>query len=72
MRLLKAMVEMAHTLEAQTVLEGVETEDQLTVAREVGSDFAQGFLFGRPMRAEELRRRHAGEAMNLRHSPPMN
>lgn len=66
MRLLKAMVEMAHTLDAQTVVEGVETHEQFAMAREVGSDLAQGFLFGRPMRAADLRRRADGEILNPR------
>lgn len=36
------------------VAEGVETEDQLQLARELGADRAQGYLIGRPMSAQWL------------------
>ena len=31
-----------------TVMEGIETTDQLELAKFLGSDYAQGFLFGKP------------------------
>jgi EAL domain-containing protein (putative c-di-GMP-specific phosphodiesterase class I) len=36
------------------VVEGVEEQADLDAVRELGIDFAQGFLLGRPMRAAEL------------------
>jgi EAL domain-containing protein (putative c-di-GMP-specific phosphodiesterase class I) len=46
--IVKAVVHMAHALSLDTVAEGVETPDQLTQLKELGCDFAQGYLFSRP------------------------
>jgi EAL domain-containing protein (putative c-di-GMP-specific phosphodiesterase class I) len=47
---------MAHALGLQVVVEGVETEEQLVLLREIGCDLVQGFLLSRPLRAEVLTR----------------
>ena len=39
---------MAHALGYATVAEGIETEDDFRAAREVGCDYAQGYLIARP------------------------
>lgn len=39
---------LARKLGMQTVVEGVETEAQHAIIRELGADKAQGYLFGRP------------------------
>jgi EAL domain-containing protein (putative c-di-GMP-specific phosphodiesterase class I) len=51
-RLLKAIVQMAHTLGLRVVAEGVETAEQVSVLREYGCEYAQGFLFGAPQEAD--------------------
>jgi len=50
----KAIISMAHTLKLRVIAEGVETEQQLTFLREHGCDEIQGFLFSRPLPAEEI------------------
>jgi diguanylate cyclase (GGDEF)-like protein len=50
----QALVDLAHAHDLSVVAEGVETEDQLEVIRELGCDKAQGFLLGRPMPAHQL------------------
>lgn len=50
------VVTMAHTLNMQVTVEGVETRDQLAQLIQLGCDFAQGFLFSRPITAEEARK----------------
>lgn len=49
-----ATVRLAHDLGMRTVAEGVETAEQLASLVELGSDFAQGYLLGRPMPANEI------------------
>ncbi len=46
---------MAHKMGIKTVAEGVETEEQLAFLRESECDEAQGFLFSRPVPADQLR-----------------
>jgi diguanylate cyclase (GGDEF)-like protein/PAS domain S-box-containing protein len=49
--IVKAIVEMAHSLRLKVIAEGVETEEQLSQLRELGCNSAQGFLFSRPVSA---------------------
>lgn len=46
--LLVAMVELGTTMGAKSVAEMVETEAQARLMREIGVEFGQGYLFGRP------------------------
>jgi EAL domain-containing protein (putative c-di-GMP-specific phosphodiesterase class I) len=50
--LCEAIIAMAHHLKLRVVAEGVETEQQLQFLQERGCDFAQGFLFSKPMPVE--------------------
>jgi diguanylate cyclase (GGDEF)-like protein len=49
-----AIIRMAHSLKLAVVAEGVETESQLGFLQSHGCDEAQGFLFSRPLRAEDI------------------
>ncbi|MDY7105228.1 MAG: EAL domain-containing protein [Actinomycetota bacterium] len=51
----RAVISMAHALDRTVTAEGVEHEGQLSGLRELGCDLAQGFLFARPLPAEDLR-----------------
>ncbi|MBU8543730.1 MULTISPECIES: putative bifunctional diguanylate cyclase/phosphodiesterase [Roseomonadaceae] len=61
-RIADAIMRLAHGLGAEVVAEGVETEAQLNVLRQLGCDHAQGFLLGRPMPAEALSEVARGQA----------
>jgi diguanylate cyclase (GGDEF)-like protein/PAS domain S-box-containing protein len=47
--IVKAIVELAHSLRLEVIAEGVETEEQLSRLRELGCEYFQGFLFSRPL-----------------------
>jgi len=53
-RFLGALVEACRELRVKTVAEGVETQGEADACREVGFTHAQGYLFARPMSAEQL------------------
>ena len=46
--IVRSVVEMAKRLGLQTLVEGVETEAQRDFMCEIGCDYLQGYLFGRP------------------------
>jgi diguanylate cyclase (GGDEF)-like protein/PAS domain S-box-containing protein len=52
--LCKAIIVMAHALGMQVIAEGVETAEQRDLLKEAGCDFGQGYLFARPITAQEL------------------
>jgi diguanylate cyclase (GGDEF)-like protein/PAS domain S-box-containing protein len=52
--LCEAIVVMAHKLGLKVIAEGVETRAQRDLLIQIGCDFAQGYLFARPMPGEEL------------------
>ncbi len=51
--LIATMVSMAAALGAETVAEGVETEEQARALDELGIDYLQGYLFTRPVSVED-------------------
>jgi diguanylate cyclase (GGDEF)-like protein/PAS domain S-box-containing protein len=53
--IIRAIIAMARSLGLQTVAEGVEQEDQHAFLRDAGCDIGQGYLYGRPVPAEEFR-----------------
>ena len=52
--LVATIVSMAGTLGLEVVAEGVETEEQLRLLRDLGCDRAQGFLLARPLPPADL------------------
>jgi len=54
--IVSAIIAMGHALGLTLVAEGVETRNQADLLGEQGCDAAQGWLFGRPLPAEDLDR----------------
>ena len=48
-----AIIAIGHVMNFRVVAEGVEETDQLEDLREIGCDYIQGFLWGKPMSPEE-------------------
>jgi len=50
----KAITHLAHDLNLHVVAEGIETEAHLQRLREIGCDAGQGYLFSKPLPADQL------------------
>lgn len=46
---ISAITMLAHSIDKKVVVEGVETESQMTAIRDMGADIFQGYYFGKPM-----------------------
>lgn len=52
--IVKAAVDLAHTLDLKIVAEGVEDEETLELLTNMGCDYAQGYHMAKPMPSEEV------------------
>ena len=52
--IIKAIIMIGHSLNRKVIAEGVETAEQLAILREYRCDEMQGYLFSRPLPAEEM------------------
>ena len=55
--LARTILQMAESLELQTVAEGIENTNQLRELRRLGCDLGQGYLLSKPLEASELSHR---------------
>lgn len=53
-RILRSIIEMSKAVNAKVIAEGVESNDQAMLLKEIGCDQAQGYLFGRPVPPAEF------------------
>lgn len=54
MVLCEAIIEMSHKLSMKVIAEGVETHEQRDLLRNADCDFAQGYLYSKPVPADEF------------------
>jgi diguanylate cyclase len=47
--IVRMVIELAHTLGMEVIAEGVESEAQATLLKEMGCDLAQGYHFSKPL-----------------------
>lgn len=52
--ILAAIMQMARSLNMQTIAEGVETREQVEFLKSIGCQFVQGFYYSRPLPAQEF------------------
>ena len=55
-KIIVAILALADSLGITVVAEGVETQQQASILRQLGCEFAQGYLFGKPLPQKEIRR----------------
>ena len=53
-QIVKAIIQMAHSLQIPVIAEGVETAAQRAILLELGCDEGQGYFFGRPMELSRI------------------
>ena len=53
-KVMSACVKLIHDLNYKIVVEGIETEEQLSTVRSLGIDYAQGYYFSKPIPEEEF------------------
>jgi len=51
--IIKAIMQLAHSLRLEVTAEGVETKEQLSTLRQLDCNYIQGFLFSKPVDAVE-------------------
>ena len=54
LQIVRTIVELARVLGMDVVAEGIETQEQYALLRQLGCRFGQGFLFSRPVTAESI------------------
>ena len=47
------IISIGHTLDLKVISEGVESADQVKVLKDIGCDYIQGYVWGRPMLPED-------------------
>ena len=63
--IVEAIIVMAHKLGIKTIAEGVETTEQRDILQALRCDYAQGYLFSRPVPMQEFERFVAHGAMSV-------
>jgi len=53
LEIIRSIVSLAHNLEKKVIVEGIETEAQLALVQNLSCEFGQGYLFAKPLPADE-------------------
>jgi diguanylate cyclase (GGDEF)-like protein len=64
---LEQIVGLAHSIGLSVVAEGIETELEFQICREIGCDYVQGFFIARPTGDRSLHHTHYEIVQNLNH-----
>ncbi len=54
--IVRTIISLAHNLDMEVIAEGVEIEEQLESLKDLGCEYGQGFLFSKPVPAQEATR----------------
>lgn len=53
--IIKSIVSLAEALDMETIAEGAETHDELSLIRSLGCSHVQGYIYSKPLLADEVR-----------------
>jgi EAL domain-containing protein (putative c-di-GMP-specific phosphodiesterase class I) len=53
-KIIQASIDLAHSLKMDVVAEGIELEDERLALLELGCEYGQGWLFGKPASLKSL------------------
>jgi diguanylate cyclase (GGDEF)-like protein/PAS domain S-box-containing protein len=67
--LVRSIIRLGETFKLATLAEGVEQPEQLAVLRRAGCTFAQGYLFSKPLKEEQLRAMLAAQNSSASRQP---
>lgn len=65
MTLIKVIIYLANKFDLKLIAEGIETKEQARELKKLGCDQAQGYLFGRPTREEEISKLLESQKLSL-------
>lgn len=63
--IVSAVIKIAKSMHIETIAEGVEFEGQAKMLRDMGCDYVQGYLYGKPMPAAQFEKRLAEQTVQL-------
>ena len=52
--IVKSTIDLAHALNLEVIAEGIETVHQAAILRRLGCDYAQGYLYSRPLQFDKV------------------
>jgi EAL domain-containing protein (putative c-di-GMP-specific phosphodiesterase class I) len=53
-QIVRTIIELARVFDLDVIAEGIETEEQYRLLRQMGCRFGQGYFFAKPLPAEEI------------------
>jgi len=70
-KVISSIIHMAKELEMEVLAEGVETDEELKLLQELRCDIVQGFLFDKPLPADEFEQRLKARVYSLEEPRPI-
>ncbi len=66
-KIVMTIIALAHTMKMDVVVEGIETEKEMLLFREMDSEYAQGFFFSKPLDNKAVEALHVAECFSRTH-----
>lgn len=59
----KLIVDLSKTIDTKIVVEGIESKEQFELLKDIGVNYIQGYLFGKPVAADEFTQKYLGKKL---------